>query len=94
MVKYIDWDTKKNEQLKIDRGVSFENIIDALFHGTVIGTINHPNQKKYSGQKIYIIIIHDYVYIVPYVEDDTKIFLKTIFPSRKYTRDFIEKGVV
>ncbi|MFH1720340.1 MAG: BrnT family toxin [Patescibacteria group bacterium] len=93
-MKYIDWDTAKNEQLKKERGVSFEDAVDAIFHGTILGKTDHPNQKKYPGQQIYIVAMNDYAYVVPFVEDSEKIFLKTIFPSRKYTRDFIEKGAV
>lgn len=93
-MKYIDWDTKKNEQLKKERRVSFEDVIEVLFRETLLGKIDHPNQKKYPGQQIYMIVMNEYVYLVPYAEDDEKIFLKTIFPSRKYTRDFIEKGAL
>ena len=93
-MKYIDWDTVKNEQLKKERGVSFEDAVNAIFYGTILGKTDHPNQKKYPGQQIYIVAINDYAYVVPFVEDSEKVFLKTIFPSRKYTRDLIEKGAV
>lgn len=93
-VKYIAWDYEKNEKLKQERGVSFEEVVDAIFEGRILGIIDHPNQKKYPGQKMYLLQIEDYAYIVPYVEDDEKLFFKTVFASRKYTRDFIEKGGV
>lgn len=93
-MKYIEWDPKKNERLKKERGVSFEEVVDVIFEGRVFGRIDHPNQKKYSGQKIFIIEMQEYVYVIPYVEDKEKVFFKTIFPSRKYTKVFIEKGVV
>ncbi len=91
-MKYIAWDVDKNERLKEQRGISFEQAINAIFKGRVLGKTDHPNQKRYPGQKIYIIELDEYAFVVPYVDDDEKIFLKTIFPSRKYTKDFIEKG--
>lgn len=91
-MKYIEWDEEKNEKLKRERGISFEQAVSAIFEGKVLGKINHPNQRQYPGQKIYIIEIGEYAYAVPYVEDADKIFLKTIFPNRKYTKQFIEKG--
>lgn len=93
-MKYIAWDVGKNDTLKVERGISFEEAVNAIFEGRVFGTADHPNQKKYPGQQMFILEIHDYAHVVPYVEDEEKIFLKTIFPSRKYTRHFIEKGAV
>lgn len=91
-MKYIEWDVEKNEKLKQERGVSFEDVVTAIFEGRILGKTNHPNQKRYPGQKIYIVEIGDYAYVVSYISDDKKLFLKTIFPSRKYTKNFIEKG--
>ncbi len=92
MIKYVAWDVEKNERIKQVRGISFEEAVMAIFSGDVLGKILHPNQKRYPGQYIYILSIRDYAYVVPFVEDKEKIFLKTVFPSRKYTRDYIEKG--
>lgn len=83
---------EKNEKIKQEREISFEDAVTAIFEGRVLGKTNHPNQKRYPDQKIYILEIGEYAYVVPYVEDDKKLFLKTIFPSRKYTKDLIEKG--
>lgn len=91
-MKYIDWDQKKNEKLKVERGISFEELISAIVEGQNIWKTDHPNQKKYPGQKIYVIQIGDYAFVVPYLENEEKVFLKTIFPSRKYTKKYIEKG--
>jgi len=91
-VKYIEWDQEKNETVKQERGVSFEDAVNAIFEGKVLGKTDHPNQKRHPGQQIYILEIDDYVFVVPFVEDKEKLFLKTIFPSRKYTKIFIEKG--
>ena len=91
-MKYIGWDDEKNQKLKRERRISFEDAVTAILEGRVLGKTDHPNQKRYPGQKLYVLEISEYVFVVPYVEDDEKIFLKTMFPSRKYTKDFIEKG--
>lgn len=91
MPKYYDWDREKNELLKQARGISFEDIVDALESGKLLAVIGHPNKKKYPNQKIYIINIENYAYCVPFVDEGEKRFLKTIFPNRKYTRKYIER---
>lgn len=91
-MKYIDWDTAKNEQLKKERGVSFEEVLDAIFGNGLITILEHPNKKKYGNQNIFIVELHEYVYLLPYVEDEEKLFLKTVFPSRKHTKMYLEKG--
>lgn len=91
-MKFIAWDPEKNEKLKRERGISFEGVIEAIFKGNVHGKTDHPNQKHYPGQQLYIVEIDEYMFVVPFVEDKEKIFLKTIFPSRKYTRIITEKG--
>ena len=88
-MKYYDWSADKNEQLKIERGISFEEIIVAINAGNILDILIHPKQKKYPGQKIYIIKISQYVYLVPFIEDNEKVFLKTIFPSRKATKNYM-----
>lgn len=91
-MKYIVWDQEKNEKLKQERGVSFEEIMNAAIGGGILTILDHPNKKKYSQQKMYVVELHEYAYMIPCVEDEEKIFLKTIFPSRKYTKKYIEKG--
>lgn len=91
-MKYVEWDSGKNEKVKEERGVSFEDAVHAIVEGRVLGKTDHPNQKRYPGQQIYILQIDDYVFVVPFIENKEKLFLKTIFPSRKYTKIFIEKG--
>ncbi|MGA3083375.1 MAG: BrnT family toxin [Thermodesulfobacteriota bacterium] len=83
------WDNEKNEQLKENRGVCFEQVVILMERGEVLDTVEHPNQDKYPGQKIAIVRIDDYVYLVPYVEDNEGIFLKTIIPSRKATNKYV-----
>ena len=92
VVKYFDWDKDKNETLKAERGVSFEEVLVSITEVGLIDIIIHPNKEKYSHQKIMIINIENYIYLVPFVEDEKKIFLKTIIPSRKATRDYLIKN--
>lgn len=82
----FEWNSKKNELLKNSRKISFEKIVYHLSKGDVWKIADHPDQEKYSGQKIYFVIIDDYKYLVPYIEQKDKIFLKTIIPSRKATK--------
>jgi len=72
--------------LQMQRGISFEDILEKILKKEILGRKKHPNPKKYPHQMIFIFEINAYVYYVPYVEDDEKIFLKTIIPSRKMTK--------
>jgi len=85
------WDMGKNELLKDNRGVCFEQVVLLMERGEVLDTIEHPNQERYPGQKIAVIIIDTYVYLVPYVEQNEEIFLKTIIPSRKATNKYMRE---
>jgi uncharacterized DUF497 family protein len=88
-MKKIQWNTDKNEKLKQERGISFERIIDCIENGQVLDDIDHPNQEKYGHQNMFVINVDDYVYLVPYVENEQEIFLKTIIPSRKATKKYL-----
>ena len=90
-MKYHDWNNEKNEQLKTGRGVSFEDIVYYIEHGYLIAIIDHPNKEKYSNQKMYVVNINNYVYLVPFIESEKEVFLKTIIPSRKATKKFLEE---
>ncbi len=90
-MKYFDWSEEKNKILMQDRNVSFEMVIVCIQGGGIVDKVRHPNQNRYAHQHIYIINIDDYIYAVPFVEDDKKIFLKTIIPSRKLTRQYLNK---
>ena len=87
-----EWNPEKNEILKNERDISFEQIIFHLMKGDVWRIGDHPDQEKYPGQKIYFIIIVDYIYLVPFIENGEEIFLKTIIPSRKATRDYRQEN--
>ena len=85
------WDNEKNELLKNNRGVCFEQVVLLMERGDVLDTIEHPNQERYPGQKIAVVIIDAYAYLVPYVENNEGIFLKTIIPSRKATNKHVRE---
>ncbi len=88
-MKLINWNKEKNISLKEKRGISFEDILFYLDDDKLIDDIEHPNQSKYGGQRIMVIDIKGYVYLVPYVETEDEIFLKTIIPSRKATKKYL-----
>jgi len=90
-MKYFDWDNKKNDKLKAERDICFEEMLIAIEGGEILDIIKHKNNKKYPNQKIFIIKLNNYVYLVPFVEDDQKIFLKTIIPSRQATKKYLFK---
>lgn len=90
-MKYFDWNDEKNAWLKAERGISFEMIELAIESGDLLDRVKHPNSKKYPDQKVLYVRIEDYVYAVPCIEDDKKIFLKTIIPSRKATKNYIRR---
>lgn len=92
--KSIRYSLEKNEFLKEQRDISFEDVVLALESGNLLDDIEHPNKEKYPNQNIFILLIEikNYVYLVPYVEDDTSIFLKTIIPSRQMNKKY-NKGV-
>jgi uncharacterized DUF497 family protein len=83
------WDNEKNEMLRKNRGLCFEQVVVQMERGDVLDTIEHPNQDRYPGQKIAIIRIDDYAYLVPYIEKREELFLKTIIPSRKATNKYV-----
>jgi hypothetical protein len=88
-MKYYDWNDKKNELLKKLRGVSFEQVVLAIVSGDLIDRVKHPNPEKYPNQRVFLVKIEDYIYSVPYVEDDEKMFLKTIIPNSKATKKYL-----
>jgi uncharacterized DUF497 family protein len=89
-VKYFSWNTEKNELLIAKRQISFENIVFDIERGFLLDILEHPNQEKYQGQKILVVRVEEYVYLVPFVENEDEIFLKTIIPSRKATKRYLK----
>ena len=88
-MKTINWNAEKNQELMETRGVSFEDVVFYLQQGTLLDDLEHPNPEKYSNQRLFVLEIDEYVYLVPYVENRNEIFLKTIIPSRKATRQYL-----
>ena len=88
-MEIFDWNTEKNILLKSERNVTFEDVVYHMNHDGLLNTIEHPNQKQYSGQKIFIVNIEKYAYIIPFVKNGNVIFLKTIIPSRKMTKLYL-----
>jgi uncharacterized DUF497 family protein len=89
-MKHFLWNFEKNEQLIRELGISFERILFHIEKKDILDIVSHPNTEKYPNQRMFIINIDNYAYLVPFVENDTEIFLKTIIPSRKATRRYIE----
>ncbi|MDT8438557.1 MAG: toxin [Wenzhouxiangellaceae bacterium] len=86
-MKLFNWSPEKNVQLRREGGVGFEDVLFHILQGDVLDTVEHPNQQRYPGQRIHLVVIEEYVYLVPFVETDDEVFLKTIIPSRKATRN-------
>jgi len=91
-MKAFRWKPEKNEALKANRGISFESIVVAIESGGLLDVLAHPNQAKYPQQRILVITSDDYVYLVPFLEEEDCYFLKTIIPSRKATRNYLDQG--
>ncbi len=89
-MKAIRWNNEKNEWLKANRKVSFEAVLLAVSNDGFIDDIQHPNEILYPNQRLLIVRIKEYVYAVPYVENEEEKFLKTIIPSRKLQKKYSE----
>jgi uncharacterized DUF497 family protein len=91
-VKYFAWDAEKNERLRVERGISFEEIAFHIERGDIVDILEHPNQERYGGQRILVVNVNDYAYLVPFVETESEVVLKTIIPSRKATKRHLRGG--
>lgn len=89
-MKYYDWSEEKNTLLKQERGVCFEDVVTVLNERRPLDTLDHPQEKKYPNQRIFVVELSGYAYYVPFVEDDEKIFLKTIIPNRDATKKYLK----
>ena len=87
----FDWSDEKDNKLRKERGVGFEDILFHISSGDLLGVVPHPNVQKYPYQKIMYVRVDDYVYLVPYVEGNGRKFLKTIIPSRRATKEFNQR---
>ena len=91
-MKPFRWSPEKNEQLQLDRGISSENMVVAIESGGLLDILAHLNLAKYPKQKMLVVASDGYAYLVPFVEEDDHFFLKTVIPSRKATRDYLNQG--
>jgi hypothetical protein len=88
-MKTFAWSSEKNDLLKSERDISFEEIVLNIKLGNEVDIFEHPNQERYPGQKISVVLVEEYAYLVPFVENEGEIFLKTIIPSRKATKQYV-----
>ncbi len=89
MPKVFNWDGEKNRQLITQRGVSFEDVVYCIEQGGLLDDLEHHNRSRYPHQRLFVVEIDGYAWLVPYVEDEHEIFLKTAIPSRKATRKYL-----
>ena len=71
-----------------ERGIGFEDVVFHIERGDLLDILEHPNSDRYAGQRIFVVRREDYVYLGPFVEDERSVFLKTIIPSRKATKEY------
>jgi len=90
-VKRYNWNPEKNVQLRTERGISFEEIVFHIENGDILDILEHPNKERYGGQRIFVVAVEEYAHLVPFVEDEREVFLKTIIPSRKATKNYLGK---
>ena len=89
-MKLFEWDDEKNEKLKADRGISFEEVVFYISNKLVLDIVPHPNPNKYPSQRMFIVNIDNYAYLIPFIEESEVIYLKTIIPSRKATKKYLK----
>lgn len=90
-MKYFDWDDAKNAKLRAERGIGFEDIVFHIERGDLLDVLEHSNPDRYAGQRIFVVQRGDYVFLVPFVEGEHTVFLKTIIQSRKATRQYLDE---
>ena len=91
-VKTLNWSVQKNARLQSERGVSFEEVVASIAGGGLLDVLDYPNRERYPGQRLFVVRIRGYAWLVPFVESGDEIFLKSIIPSRKATRDYLNIG--
>ena len=91
-MKPFRWSPEKNGAVKTGRGISFESIVVAIESGGLLDILAHPNQAKYPKQRGLVVAFDNYAYLVPFVEEEDYFFLKTVIPSRKAARDYLNQG--
>ena len=90
-MKFFSWNSAKNEKLKAERGISFEEILYHIDRGDLLDILENPKQERYPGQRVFVVKVGDYVYLVPFSEGADEVVLRTIIPSRKATRKYLKR---
>jgi predicted DNA binding CopG/RHH family protein len=90
-MKQINWNAERNQFLMNERGVSFEDVLFALQSGRLLDDLVHPNNFNYLNQRMFVVEIDEYTWLVPYVENE--IFLKSVIPNRKAIKLYLEVHV-
>lgn len=90
-MKLFNWNADKNQLIMHERGISFEDVVFAIQSGGLLDDGPHPKRERYPNQRVFVVRIEDYAWLVPYVENDAEIFLKTVIPSRKATKRFLRR---
>ena len=93
-MKHFRWNHQKNTELKIERDITFEQMVLAIEADGLLYVVQHPNIDKYPNQLVFVVAYEGYVYLVPFVEESEYYFLKTIIPSRKAKRDYLKRGTL
>jgi len=93
-MKHFRWNHQKNTELKAERDITFEQMVLAIEADGLLDVVQHPNIDKYPNQLIFVVAYEGYVYLVPFVEELEYYFLKTIIPSRKAKRDYLNRGTL
>ena len=88
-MKQINWNAEKNQLLMSERGISFEDVLFALQSGRLLDDLVHPNTNRYPNQRMFVVEVDEYAWLVPYVETEDEIFLKSVIPSRKATKHYL-----
>lgn len=84
----FNWNKDKNELLKQQRNISFEEVVSAIKNGKLLDIIENPS-SNFENQKCFVLEIYSYIWLVPYIENEKEIFLKTAFPSRKHQKIYL-----
>ncbi|HMR69916.1 MAG TPA: hypothetical protein PKA84_06750 [Rubrivivax sp.] len=90
-MKPYRWPASKNDRLLNERGLTFEQVVVAIESGALLDVVGHPNPRRYPRQRVFVVAVEGYAYLVPFVEEDEYYFLKTIIPSRRATRLYLGK---
>jgi len=86
------WNPEKDDWLRRERGVGFDDVVAALLERGALADVPHPNKQKYPNQRVLVVEIRGAIYEVPYVTDTATRFLKTMCPSRKASRAYGTKA--